>query len=102
MPQVSRVTDPLSGFFRESSAIAPGGLFGDNWKTGANKMSSTPDTSIRGKVTEAIKTLPDDASWDDVMYRIYVRQKIENGLKDVTDGNTVTVSDVRKRFGLPE
>lgn len=65
-------------------------------------MSSTPDTSIRCKVTEALKTLPDDASWDDVMYRIYVRQKIEKGLKDVTDGNTVTVSDVRKRFGLPE
>ena len=65
-------------------------------------MSSTPDTSIRGKVTEALKTLPDDASWDDVMYRIYVRQKIEKGLKDVTDGNTVTVSDVRKLFGLPE
>ena len=65
-------------------------------------MSSTPDTNIRDKATETIKTLPDDASWDDVMYRIYVRQKIENGLKDVTDGNTVTVSDVRKRFGLPE
>jgi hypothetical protein len=65
-------------------------------------MSSTPDTSIRDKVTDTIRTLPDDASWDDVMYRIYVRQKIENGLKDVIDGNTVTVSDVRKRFGLPE
>lgn len=65
-------------------------------------MSSTSDTSIRDKVAETLKTLPDNASWDDVMYRIYVRQKIENGLKDVTDGNTVTVSDVRKRFGLPE
>lgn len=65
-------------------------------------MSSTPDTNIRDKATETLKMLPEDASWDDVMYRIYVRQKIENGLKDVTDGNTVTVSDVRKRFGLPE
>ena len=65
-------------------------------------MSGTPNTSIRDKVTETIKTLPDNASWDDVMYRIYVRQKIENGLKDVTDGNTVTVSDVRRSFGLAE
>lgn len=65
-------------------------------------MSSTSETTIRDKVTEVIKTLPDNASWDDVMYRIYVRQKIENGLKDVADGNTVTVSDVRKNFGLPE
>jgi hypothetical protein len=83
-------------------AIASGGLLGDNLDIGAIKMSSTPETNIRDKATETIKTLPDDASWDDVMYRIYVRQKIENGLKDVTDGNTVTVSDVRKRFGLPE
>lgn len=68
----------------------------------SNPPDSTPDSSIRDKVAETVKSLPDDASWDDVMYRIYVRQKIENGLLDVTDGNTVTVADVRKGFGLPE
>jgi hypothetical protein len=39
---------------------------------------------------------------DDVMYRLYVRQKIETGLKDVELGRTLPVSEVRKRFGLPE
>ncbi len=65
-------------------------------------MSSVEKTDIKTRVNDTIQTLPDSASWDDVMYRIYVRQKIENGLKDVTDGNTLTVEEVRKRFGLPE
>lgn len=65
-------------------------------------MSSVEKTDIKTRVNDTIQTLPDSASWDDVMYRIYVRQKIENGLKDVTDGNTLSVEEVRKRFVLAE
>jgi len=65
-------------------------------------MSSVKDTDIKSKVNETLRTLPDDATWEDVMYRIYVRQKIENGLKDVAEGDTVSVAEVRKRFGLSE
>lgn len=57
---------------------------------------------IKVKVNETIQTLPEDATWDDVMYRIYVRQKIENGLKDVAVGDILSVEEVRRRFGLPE
>jgi len=65
-------------------------------------MSTASNSNIKTKVNETIASLPDDATWDDVMYRLYVRQKIEAGLKDVEDGNTLPVSEVRKRFGLPE
>lgn len=65
-------------------------------------MSTAPKPDIKSKVRETIETLPDDATWDDVMYRLYVRQKIETGLKDVELGRTLPVSEVRKRFGLPE
>ena len=65
-------------------------------------MSTTPESDIKSKVQETIASLPNDATWDDVMYRLYVRQKIEAGLKDVENGNTLPVSEVRKRFGLPE
>lgn len=57
---------------------------------------------IKSKVNETLRTLPDDASWEDVMYRIYVRQKIESGMKDVAQGDTLSVAEVRKRFGLTE
>jgi hypothetical protein len=65
-------------------------------------MSSVENADIKTRVHETLQTLPDNASWEDVMYRIYVRQKIENGLKDVTDENALSVEEVRKRFGLPE
>jgi hypothetical protein len=66
------------------------------------EMSTTPDSNIKARVSEALESLPDDATWDDVMYRLYVRQKIEAGLKDVEEGNTLSNDEVRKRFGLPE
>ncbi|MCS7467341.1 hypothetical protein NZK35_11865 [Stieleria sp. ICT_E10.1] len=61
-------------------------------------MSDT--ISAKAAAKEAIDHLPDDATWDDVMYRIYVRQKIDSGLNDVLEGKTVSTSEVRNRFGL--
>jgi hypothetical protein len=63
-------------------------------------MSEVKDLDIKSKVSETLRFLPDDASWEDVMYRIYVRQKIESGLKDVAEGHTVSIAEVRKVFGL--
>lgn len=65
-------------------------------------MSITPEQSVKAKVSETIATLPDDATWDDVTYRLYVREKIEAGLKEAESGDVVSVSEVRKRFGLTE
>jgi hypothetical protein len=47
-----------------------------------------------------LDNLPDKATWDDLMYKIYVRQAIEAGIKDSNKGLTVDVKEVRKRFGL--
>lgn len=47
-----------------------------------------------------IRELPDDASWDDLMDRIYVRQAIEAGLRDSDEERTLDVDEVRRRFGL--
>jgi predicted transcriptional regulator len=57
--------------------------------------------SIKEQAHRLLDNLPDSASWDDVMYRIYVRQAIEAGIKDSDQGRTVDVKEVRKRFGLP-
>ena len=65
-------------------------------------MSGVKETGIRRKVDETLQTLPVDATWADVMERIYVRQKIESGLSDVAEGKTLSVAEVRKRFGLSE
>jgi hypothetical protein len=47
-----------------------------------------------------LDSLPDKATWEDLMYRIYVREAIEAGVKDSDEGRTIDVKEVRKRFGL--
>lgn len=58
-------------------------------------------SSIKSEARRLVEQLPDDATWDDLMYEIYVRQAIESGLKDAQEGRTVSVADVRRQFGLP-
>lgn len=65
-------------------------------------MPSSKQTDVKTAARDAIDQLPDDASWDDVMYRIYVRQKIDAGLRDVENGRTMTTAEVRRRFGLSD
>ena len=35
------------------------------------------------------------ASWDDIMYELYVKQKVENGLADVEAGRTVPHDSIK-------
>ena len=49
-----------------------------------------------------IDRLPDNATWDDLMYEIYVRQAIESGLADSKSGRTKDVREVRAKYGLAE
>ncbi|MFZ1984959.1 MAG: hypothetical protein WAU91_11140 [Desulfatitalea sp.] len=57
--------------------------------------------SIKQQAHQLLDNLPDSATWEDVMYRIYVRQAIDAGVKDSDTGRTMDVKEVRKRFGLP-
>ncbi len=57
-------------------------------------------TSIKEEARRIIEQLPSDASWEDLIYRLYVRKAIEAGLKDAEEGRTVPVEEVRRRFGL--
>ena len=58
--------------------------------------------NVKEKAHKLLNNLPDSATWEDLMYRIYVREAIEAGLKDSDQGKTVDVTEVRKKFGLSE
>ena len=58
-------------------------------------------TSVKEEAHKIIEKLPDDSTWDDVMYEIYVRQAIEAGLEDSDAGRSIDVAEVRTKFGLP-
>jgi hypothetical protein len=59
------------------------------------------NTTIKEEARRLVEDLPDDATWDDVLYQIYVRQSIEAGLEDCRQGRLVPASEVRRRLGLP-
>jgi predicted transcriptional regulator len=56
--------------------------------------------NVKEEARRLVKNLPEDATWDDLMYQIYVRQAIEAGVEDSDAGRTVDVNEVRSRFGL--
>lgn len=49
-----------------------------------------------------VDQLPPNATWEDLMREIYVREAIEKGLQDSGSGRTKKVSEIRKKYGLPE
>ncbi len=58
------------------------------------------DHGVKTDALRLVDSLPDNATWDDLMYRIYVRQCVDSGIADAEAGRVVDVSDVRRRFGL--
>jgi hypothetical protein len=57
--------------------------------------------AVKQEAKRLVDELPDDATWDDLMYTIYVRQSIEAGIRDADAGRVLSVDEVRARFGLP-
>lgn len=62
-------------------------------------MADTTKLPVKTAAREALDSLPDDATWDDVIYRMYVRQKIEAGIADAEAGNLFSTEEVRLRLG---
>ena len=49
-----------------------------------------------------IDLMPPQATWDDLMREIYIREAIERGLADSNAGRTKDVQEVRAKYGLSE
>ena len=56
--------------------------------------------NIKEKARHLIDQLPDNSTWDDLMYEIYVRQAVESGINDSEAGKVVSVEEVRNKCGL--
>ncbi len=46
-----------------------------------------------------INSLPDNSTWDDIMYEIYVKQKIEKGLNDIKTGKVISHNELKRILG---
>lgn len=54
--------------------------------------------TAKDEVRKLLDQLPDDSSFEDIQYHIYVREKIQRGLEDVEAGRTLTQEEVEKRM----
>ena len=52
----------------------------------------------KDNIIEMIKSLPNDVSMEDIIEAIYVRKKIEKGLKDSEEGNLYTHDEAKERL----
>ncbi len=58
------------------------------------------NTTIKEEAQKLIERLPENATWEDLQYQIYVRQAVESGLQDSRTGKSVPIDEARRRFGL--
>jgi predicted transcriptional regulator len=54
--------------------------------------------SAKEEVRRILESLPDDATLEDIQYRIYVRQAIAAGLRDIDQGRVVSQEEVERRM----
>lgn len=54
--------------------------------------------NAKDEVIRLIQKLPADATFEDIQYHIYVREKVEKGLKDVQEGRTLSQVQVEEKM----
>ena len=52
----------------------------------------------KDKAKKLIDKLPDQATWDDIIYELYVKQKLEGALNVAEDGRVVSHEEAKKRL----
>jgi predicted transcriptional regulator len=55
-------------------------------------------STVREEIHKLADQLPADATWDDAMYALYVRQKIEAGREAIAEGRFVTQEQLEQQI----
>jgi DNA-binding MltR family transcriptional regulator len=54
--------------------------------------------TLKDEAIEAIQKLPESATMDDIMYRLYVIDKVKRSQKAVKNGKTITVEELKREI----
>lgn len=54
--------------------------------------------SAKEEARKLIEKLPDQATWDDIMYELYVKKKLALALDAADKGDVLSHEDVKKRL----
>ncbi|MFO0850863.1 MAG: hypothetical protein U0871_20245 [Gemmataceae bacterium] len=59
----------------------------------------TTTTSVKDEMRQMLDRLPNDLTWDDLIYHIEVRKAIEEGLRAADEGRVIPHAEVLQRMG---
>lgn len=54
--------------------------------------------TAKEEVQKILEHVPDNSTFEDIQYHIYVREKIERGLQAIKKGRTLSQEEVEKRM----
>ena len=57
-------------------------------------------TNVKDQARKIVDSLPENATWEDLMYRLYVREAIDAGIADADAGRVVSSAEVRAEYAL--
>jgi hypothetical protein len=53
---------------------------------------------VKEEARKLIDQLPEQATWDDIMYQLYIRKKIDKGLEAIKEGKVISHDEAKKRI----
>ena len=64
----------------------------------------TPMATTKDELRKLLESLPEDATWEDVQYSIYVRERVERGRREAAESHLVDQEEIEARMKqwLPE
>jgi predicted transcriptional regulator len=54
--------------------------------------------TVKDKVLEVITRMPDDSTFDDIAYELYVMQSVQKGLEELDSGDYLTHEQAREKL----
>ena len=55
-------------------------------------------STAKEEVRKMLDSLPDEVSYEDIQYHIYVRQKVQKGLDAVSEGKVISQHEIEQRM----
>ncbi len=55
-------------------------------------------SKTKEEVIQLIENMPDDCTVQDILYGLYLKQKVDKGLRDIAEGRVVTHEEATQRM----
>lgn len=62
-------------------------------------VATAPKSKVKELASEIIRDLPEEATWDEMMHKFYLREELDAADSDFASGRVVSHEDMKKEFG---